>query len=298
MGKTKEMYVLPSHFTEVITGTTGLSPVEGYQVTHGRTTKYRKDDVMHYKANNLYWENGEAYYGASPLRAGARVLTKSNANEDAAVSMFQNLGIKGILTDASTDNQWTADQVAQVERSFYRKFGGPDKRKILITNGDVRWQDIGLSPVDMALLEDHLQNLRTICSLYKVSSRLFNDPAASTYNNMEQDVKNAWLNAILPLVQGWVDNFNRWLSPAYAEGNRTYELYVRKDNIQELQDDKKALAEMLNAAWWISFNEKRSAMDFPPVDGMDNKFFIPSMLLPIDEDQLDFDAARQLESRT
>ena len=290
-GQTKEIFVLPAHFTDVVTGDSALSPVQGYKVTYGNQSTFRAEDVMHTRLTNLYWEAGEAYYGASPLRAGARVLTKSNSNEDAAVAMFQQMGLRGILSqDSNNDDAWTSEQVSQVERSFYNKFGGSHNAgKTLITNTAVRWQDVGLSPVDMALLEDHLQNLRTICGIYKVSSRLFNDPNASTYNNMEQDIRNAWVNAILPLVQRFVDGFNSWLCEAYKEGNTEYRIYAKTDNIAELQKNKRELTEWLGGAWWIDFNEKREAMGFDKIEGKDGLFYIPSQLLPMDEDSLMFD---------
>ena len=296
-GKTLQLNVLPAHFTEVITSADPSAPIAKYKVDIGQQTEFEANDVMHWKMTNLWWENGESYYGASPLRAGARTLQKSNSNEDAAVALFQNMGLRGILSQDTKEDAWTSEQVQQAERSFYRKFGGSDKAgRVMITNTAVRWQDVGLSPVDMALLEDHLQNLRSIASIYKVSSRLFNDPAASTYNNMEQDARNAYTNAIMPMIKGFVDNFNRWLCPAYEENGITYKLYPITDNIPELQKDLKGLSEWLGNAWWLEFNEKRLAMGFDEDPKMAGKYYIPANFIPSDEDQLNFDeAARAIE---
>lgn len=276
-GRTKELWGLPSQFTTIrSSGSITTGAIEGYTVGYNEQVKLEAKDVLHHKSANLTWENGEAFYGMSPLRASWRLLQQSNANTDAAVSGHQSLGLKGVLVNKSDTNAWTDEQAATIEANFYKKYGkSSSSRKISITNGDVAWHQIGLSPIDQALIQDSEATMRRLCAAYKVSSRLFNDPQASTYNNLETDVKRAYNDAILPMVKSWCDAFNKWIAQSYAKAGYYIELYPVTDNIPELQEDMGKLATWLGAATWIQFNEKRKAMGFDEDPNMEGKYIIP-----------------------
>lgn len=284
MGQSKELYVMPAQFTRVrVNPVDGM--VDGYDVENAGIKQYAATDVMHVKMSNLTFENGEAYYGQSPLRAAWRILSKSNANEEAANSMFKNLGIAGILTDRTKEAEYlTQEQLDTMTAKFNEKLGGQyNAGKIWMTNRDMNWQSIGVSPVDLALIQDYELNLRILCGVYKVSSTLFNDTAASTYNNVKEARKAAYTDAILPTVNAFCDSFNKWIAQSYAKDGEYLEIYPITDNIPELQADKKELADWLNVAWWLQFNEKREAMGFDPDPKMDNKYLVPSSLLDVED---------------
>jgi HK97 family phage portal protein len=240
---------------------------------------------MHLKMANLTFENGEAYYGQSPLRAAWRILQKSNANEDAANSLFKNLGIAGILSDKTKDAELlTQEQLDTMDAKWRAKFAGSlNAGKVWMTNRDVAWQNIGISPVDMALIQDYGMNLRTLAGIYKVSSTLFNDQAAATESNVKEKRKAAYTDAILPMVNAFCDSFNKWIAQSYAASGEYIELYPITDNIPELQEDKAALAAWLNTAYWVQFNEKRVLTGFDEDPTKDGLYLIPSNLMTIED---------------
>jgi phage portal protein BeeE len=81
----------------------------------------------------------------------------------------------------------------------YDTAGTMNANKIYVSPTEVKYTPFGFKPSEMTANESQLEKLRTICSLYNVDSTLFNDKAASTYNNMQEAMKAFYNEAVLPL---------------------------------------------------------------------------------------------------
>ena len=290
-GKAKELNVMPSQGTEIISGG-WMKPVRGYKLIYGnQVVEFETSEVMHTKYPNLKWINGAELYGMSPIEALAKVLTKSNSAISAQTWGYQNAGIAGVLYNKDGEFPWNSTQQDIVEQKFKQKFtGAQNNKRIMVTSGDVGWQQMGLSPVDLDILEDNKVTKRDMCGVFKVPSVLFGDTEQSTYNNMVEARKAAWTDAILPLAYKFLDDFNRWyMWPVYNQGGTKYELCVDTSGIEELQADKKTLAEVLEKAWYIKASRKQEIMG-EEVDPAMDRYFVPSNLIPLDQLDKSYDA--------
>lgn len=281
-GQTLLLRVLPAPIVEIVKGDF-TTPVKGYKLLTdiGSEQSFAEDDVMHSK----YWSpESDAHtsmYGMSPIKASLMTLTKSNENYKAAVETYQNAGIRGIISSDGREG-WTVEQAEKLERKWNRKyFSGKTKGKIAMTGGAVKWQNIGLSPLDMNLVNDKFASLRDFCNIYKVSSALFNDPTNKTYNNMEAARKAAYTDAIMPLVNDFVSEMNRWLVSSYGD-----DLVLEADysSIPELQKDMKDLSTWLKEAFWIKGKDKQRLMGVAEDDAMD-LYFIPANYMTLEHMQ-------------
>jgi len=291
-GKFTEMHVMPAHWVEIVSG--GMfNPVGGYRLRYGDDVKpFDVDEVLHSKYANYYYDNGENLYGQSPIQAAWPLLQKSNSNIAAAKSSFDNKGAQGVLFDKSevTSNgmrpQLTEEQFQKMQARWDKKIRGPkNKGRILMTAGDFGYIDLGMSPVDLALISDSQATKRDICDIFHVPSILFNDPEGTTYNNQQEVRKRAWTDAIMPECDHFADEFTRHAKNAYkSEGD----IWVVADYsaIEELQADKREMIEWLERAWWIKGSKKQEIMGIEPDEELD-KYFIPMGLVPSDELNID-----------
>lgn len=255
-GKIQELWVMPSQWTEIVSGGS-LMPVKGYRITIGEQgIEYDSDEVLHTKYPNYDYDWGQDLYGMSPLRAAARVVSKSNEAYIASQKSFENMGAIGIVANDSAPNttsEFTEEQAQSIERSWTRKYGGSSKRgKLAFTSARVKFIDMGLSPVDLGVIDDQKWNLQDICRIYHVPSILFNDNDTATYNNYETARRAFYTQAIQPLVNSWIEEFNRWIEKAY-----NVKVEIDWDKIPELQKDKKLQAE----TWRIAVQEGAMSLE-------------------------------------
>lgn len=292
-GKVKELWSIPSQIIKPIGGTR-IDPVLGYQYLQ-QSELIPPEQIIHLKYWTPEYLNGAFLYGLSPLRAAKRVTTKSNSSYDSFVSSFQNMGAFGIISASNEKADFTEEQAEMIEKRFSRKTGPNNWGKPLITAADIKWQQIGMSPVDLNIIESDKMDLRTLCNIYHIGSELMGDASNKTYSNMKEAGSAAYTNAILPLLNSFRDAFNLFIKGKY--GN----IYVDYDAsmISELQDDLSAMTAALQGAWWITPNEKRDIMNFgaDEINPAMNDYWVPMGLIPMSQDRMDDQALEEAEKR-
>jgi HK97 family phage portal protein len=190
----------------------------------------------------------------------------------------------------------TEEQAKKIEERFRRKTGPKNWGKPIITSAALKWQQMGMSPVDLNIIESDKMDLRSLCSVYHVPSELFNDASNKTYSNTKEAGSAVYTNAVLPALNQLRDAFNLFINPRY-EGK----VYVDYDAsmISELQDDLNYMTQALSGAWWLTPNERRDMMNF----GMDEKntlmdeYWLPVGLSPITGAGIDDEAIEEAAKR-
>ena len=281
----QELYILPAHLMQIVCGGI-MEPVEGYKMMYrGSTQELPADRVMHGKNWTPDYSGPASHlYGLSPLRAASQVLGMSNDAVTASAKMFTNMGAQGVLYIDNAGSAMTKEQVALLSDSYNDKYGGPNKAGTpIITSTKMGWQQIGMSPVDLNIIESQKMSQRQLCNIFGMSSSLLNDPDNKTFNNMEQAKKELITNAVLPELVSLRDDLNRWLLPAY---NKTGKLYLDFDIsvFPEMAEDLGTMATTLSKCYWLTTNEKRSSYGLEPiVDPILDKILIPNNLMQVDD---------------
>ena len=284
-GKVSELVTLPPQYIAIISDGT-INGVEGYQFTLVGWDKLAKEDVIHLKYfNPIFNTNAQQLYGLSPLQAAYRTIQRSNDAKDTSVGMLQNQGPKGILY-ADESNDFGPEQAGKLKEDFYNQYGtrgriAKNAGNILIAGAKLGWVNMGMSPVDLQILESEKITLRELCNVYGVNSALFNDPDNKTYNNMKEAKKEMLTQVVLPELVLLRDALNRFFA---NEMGKDYYIDFDITVFPELQEDMKELSAILSQSWWISPNEKRAAMRYDVVhDQTMDEIYIPAGYLPIAE---------------
>ena len=276
----KELHSLISPSVTIKVGDSWRDPVQAYTLSY-MGEPIPKEEIGHIKYWNpisSYSKGEDLLYGLSPLKSCRRLLGKYVEADIAQGSMFKNMGVSGIL---SGDGEITEEQARSLSDKWKQLYGGSQKAgDIAITSAQVKWNQIGLSPVDLNIIQGKEEILGELCNVYHVPISMFTK-VNSTENNMIEGRKMFITDAIIPLVERRKQVINRWLSPKFGD-----DLIVEFDYsiFQELSEDMDKVVEAAVKSWWTSPNEKRQMTNYDvmPDPNMD-KIYIPSGLVPLDE---------------
>jgi len=285
VGKFTELYVMPSQVMEIISNGI-MEPVSKYKLEYNGTKYIDASEICHIKDFNPYYDGtGSHMYGQSPLRAGLRSLTTNNEAVQTGVKYLQNQTARGLLTSEMGDINEV--QAQQLKDKFRRQHQGSDNAgDIIITPNKMSWVNFGLNASDVSLIAQYNASIKDLCNIYNVPVQLLNNTESSSYNNMKEAKKALYQNAVIPELIKIKDELNRWLAPKYGD-----KLCIEFDFsvIPEMQEETEKIVNQLSKAWWITPNEKRSAMNY----GKDEEntqlddYFIPANLIPTNPSDID-----------
>jgi HK97 family phage portal protein len=290
VGKPLSINVLPAQYMAIIANVEVFPPVvAGYQLYFGKLWSFKREEILHDKYFNPQWNiTGNQLYGQSPLKAASRTLTRSNEAKTAAVSAFQNGGPAGVLfmNDDRFDPISGSEQAAALKRSVSEKAGSSNFNQIAVSGYKVDWKEIGLSPVELGILESEKWDMVSLCNVYGVPSQLMNDAQNKTYNNQMEGEKALTLRCAIPLLNEIRDDFNKKLHTDWGYANQQdvfidYDLTV----YQELEANKVMQVDWLDKAWWLTPLQKYEEMGIHVPDELRdelNKIYIPSNLQALD----------------
>ena len=275
-GKVGEVWVPDPARVEVLGGGF-MQEVTGYHYRKADGSKvfYAAADVLHL----MYWNPDDSKYGLSPIAAGIDAITASKAGLTARVRNYQNQGPPGVIYDESSTEPWDAGQSNTV-RQWFRRFTGMSNARsgeLPIVGGKLGYLKLGLGPVDLDLLAAIPHDKDAVADLYRFPGQLLNGSKGTTFANMGEAGKAAYNRCVIPLETQLRDGVNRWLGKDYND-----EIYLDFSvaHVPELQEDKKALAEMLALCPFISNWRKQELMG-EEVDKSVPEYTFPSSVVTL-----------------
>jgi HK97 family phage portal protein len=284
-GEPLELYVCPSQYTEIIGGSV-TEPIGGYRINGISGDIIPRENVMHLRTwSPDYSGAGSHLYGISPLKAANRVLQANNDSFTSLVSMFQNQGVRGILS-SSGDEAFSFEQGQAIQRRWQELYGKGSENagKIAVTGAKLNWLQMGLDAIDLSIIDSQKMTLRDICMAFSVPSELFGDKEGATYNNVKEATKEMINNAVLPLFELTKDTFNTQLISWFNQkSGKKYFIDYDVSVFDELTEDISRKIYAIQAANFMTLNEKRKMLFLEPLPnvGMD-AIFLPSGYMPIE----------------
>ena len=220
------------------------------------------EQILQARSFNPFRNGVDDKRGMSPIRAGIKPLSEDHAAVDSSIRAFQNQGPGGIISKEKGTNQETPfslDQMNLIAAKIEEEgMGVENARRTIVTNGVVKWQQVGLSPVDLNILQQRPYTRGELANLWRYPVQLLNDNSHSTYNNLSEMQKAAYLFAVLPRLFKIAASLNKGL----RRGLKDQSLRITPDisTIEVLQQNKKETAETLATAWWIPVDRKQEIM--------------------------------------
>lgn len=241
-----EMEVLNSSRMKLQLSPNGLPLRWIYTDNMGNDIPYELEDVLHVKTSNIVEvTNSGIYFGLSPLEAAWDIVKSSAEIFNAEASIFKNRGIIGILTNETDVPMLTKDR-KELQEQFDSEVGGSDRfNKIKISNTKLKYIQTGMSPTDLKLLEGIMNKLRLLCSVYGMSSVLFNDNENSTYNNVLEAEKASYNNVFIPLANKFDREISKFLNDRLKLSREEF-VTVDKTSIDVIKASTNEIAQAIN----------------------------------------------------
>jgi HK97 family phage portal protein len=223
--------------------------------------------------------------GLPPLQAAAYAADIFNAGQKWNFSLLKNEARpSGAMQLKSKDGQpatLTDDQFRRLREQIDAQFSGMNNAgRPMLLEGGLEWVQMGFNARDMDFEKSILNNGRFIASVYGVPPMLINIPGESTFSNFEQARLALWTDTVIPQLCGLLDSLNRWLVPMY--GDNLY-LWYDEDMIPALEPLRKEKGERINAADYLSIDEKREAMGYAQLEGgLGDSVFVPASNIPLE----------------
>lgn len=195
MGFPTNIEVLRSSSMDIVTNSSNQIVRFDYRDS-GKTIPYSPEEIIHIKYYNPKEDYCGNHKGLSKLQPGYKVLQASNNREMSAAHLFENLGVSGIISDKN-GSLYDEEEEEALESSIIDRIKGAHKAgQFVVTSAEIEVHQMGMSAKDLELSKTGPQHLRRIAALFNVSSRPFNDPDGSTYNNMIVDDKNFFVKGV------------------------------------------------------------------------------------------------------
>ena len=289
-GKVLGMHYLYPQYVDVVISNTFPYNIVAYNYTVDGVTILQNipvEQIVHVKYFNpklgLY---GNEFRGLSPLKVLSKTLTRLEAATDASVAQMQNGGVPGIVWQKGiegVDDTQAAEALGQRRLNFYKYIKNSENKGMpFFAAGDMGYIELGLKLAALEVAELSKIDFKKLCNAFGVSDVLFNNGEASTESNVEIMTKRLITNTVLPNVTRIRDAFNNALN-YYTDKGFTIEFDL--SDVKELQADMKYTSEWLERSYWVTFNEKRIAMNYDRLEGnpLYDEPLIPNNLQTMDD---------------
>ena len=263
-GQLRELHVLRPDRMKVIPGPDGWP--EGYDYTAGGQSIRFIDDVvpgvrpiLHMRMFNPLND----HYGMSPIEAASVAIDIHNTASAWNKALLDNSARpSGALVYGAGNGQMTAEQFARLKAELETSFeGARNAGRPLLLEGGLDWKPLSMSPKDMDFIEAKNSAAREIALALGVPPMLLGIPGDNTYSNYREASRALWRQTVLPLVNRTAKAFSAWLEPAYGG---LIELRPDLDAIEALSSEREALWSRLEAASFLTDDEKRAVIGYGP----------------------------------
>ena len=199
------------------------------------------------------------HYGLGCLGAAAGAIAIYNAAARWNKALLDNAARPSgaLVYDPGDGSTLTRDQFERLRAEMAASFSGSGNAgRPMLLEGGLRWQALSLSPADMDFAGTKASAAREIAMAFGVPPMLLGLPGDATYANYREANRALWRLAILPLAQtifaGLAQALDGWFSGAA--------LRVDLDRIPALAEDRERLWAQLNAADFLTTEEKRAML--------------------------------------
>jgi HK97 family phage portal protein len=230
----------------------------GQKITFEANPISGDSDIRHTRLFNPLHD----WTGQSPMEAANFAISQHNEAMAWLKSLLQNSARPSGALLLDKDATLTDDQFDRLRGEIEENFvGARNAGRPMLFEGGMKWQEMSLSPSDMAIIEQKDSAARDISLAFGVPPLLLNIPGDNTYSNYREARLGFYEDTIIPLVQHVTGELNPWLSQFFG-GHIIAPDY---DSIEAISEKRRGLWEMVDSSDEITVNEARELKGFPPI---------------------------------
>ncbi len=265
----RELYVLRPDRMKIIAGDDGWPQgyeyaLGGQKVRFGVASSDQQSPILH---QALFHPTND-HYGMSPIEAAATAIDIHNAASKWNKALLDNSARpSGALVYTNKEGQLNGEQYERLRQELSDNFeGAGNAGKPLLLEGGLDWKNMGLSPRDMDFIEAKYVAAREIALALGVPPMLLGIPGDNTYSNYAEANRSFWRQTVLPLAEKGAKALSHWLAPTYGS---SFSLKLKIDDVVALSDEREVIWSRVATADFLTTNEKRALIGYPPLEGDD-----------------------------
>jgi HK97 family phage portal protein len=263
-GTIGELHILRPDRVRVIPGADGWP--SGYEYRIGASRSIISGEVapavprlMHLKMFHPLSD----HYGLSPIEAAATAIDIHNAAGRWNKALLDNAARPSGALVYTSGGQLTGEQFGRLKNELEENFqGAKNAGRPLLLEGGLDWKAMSLSPKDMDFIEAKHAAAREIALALGVPPMLLGIPGDNTYANLQEANRTFWRQTVIPLLLRLLGALTSWLAPAWPQGDVA--LVPDLDAVEALRSERDALWKRLEAASFLTDDEKRAAVGYGP----------------------------------
>ena len=182
-GQVREMYQLRPDRMKVVPGGNGFPQAYIYEVGQRKVRFDIDPATMRGPVRHLkLFHPTDDWYGLSPIEAGAYAVDTHNEAGAWIQSLLQKSARPSGALSFKDDKPLADDEFNRLKVEIDEQYGGSrNAGRPMLLEGGLQWQQMGLSPVDMALIETKLSSARDVALALGVPPQLLGIPGDNTY---------------------------------------------------------------------------------------------------------------------
>lgn len=216
-----------------------------------------RPSLVHLKAMNPL----DDHYGLGCLGAAAGAVAIHNSATRWNKALLDNAARPSgaLVYDPGDGAALSSDQYERLKAEMEAGFqGAANAGRPMLLEGGLKWQAMSLSPADMDFVGLKAAAAREIALAFGVPPMLLGLPGDATYANYREANRALWRLTVLPLA----DKVLSGISAALGAWWPGVKLQVDVDQITALAEDRERLWAQVNAADFLSPDEKREMLGF------------------------------------
>lgn len=271
-GKPQELWLLPSNYIDAVSGE-NLNIIDHYQDSRNPEIKIPVEQILlirNFSAD--YQTPGSHLNGMSVLKSASKLLTKSNSSLEAETESLQNRGARTLIFPEMPKEFLgggitlpSGETLDTMNYELNKRLKESGNNGVVMNSLPLGTAQIGLSPVDLNILETNKFDIQMWCSLFHVDSRvIFNDHASSTMDNMKTARLNTITDGIFPEVEALKNGLNEFFVKQWDD---TLVLDFDYTVLPEIQDNLRSVAKDMKDAEVFTINEIRQMWKYGNYEG-------------------------------
>jgi HK97 family phage portal protein len=262
-GRPQELHVLRPDRMRVVPGPTGWPEGFDYAVG-GRSLRFRMDGdgpppILHLAHHHPACD----HYGLSGMEAAAAAIDIHNEASRWNKALLDNAARpSGALIYSVDGANMSEEQYDRLRSELESGFqGAANAGRPLLLEGGLDWKPLSLSPKDMDFIGLKQMAAREIALALGVPPLLLGLPGDATHANYAEANRAFWRQQIAPLVRRTAAGLAGFLS---AHCGAQVTLTPDFDAVEAMNDMREPLWRAVTAADFLSVDEKRAALGYPP----------------------------------
>jgi HK97 family phage portal protein len=206
----------------------------------------------------------------SPLQVASRAIDQHNAISEHNLAILQNGGrpsgclmVKGGLENLTEEQR---DQLREDIKNAYA--GSSNAGKMMVLEGGLEWKEMGLSPKDLDFSGGKNITSGEIARAFGVPPSMLGMSEKSNFSSYREARLHLWEDTILPLGELIRMEMSRWLS---KKNHQAVDVIFDLDAVLVLASKREMLWQKISDANFLTINEKRELLGFPPLNEIETE---------------------------